>query len=154
MAMATKSKESTDATSHGGEWIMFIDNLSKRVSRSALKELSSHYGKVVQVFILVINKKPKYKDSTFAFVFVACREYMDRMVMDKSTIDGKLVKVSQPRFPRPRAEISNSQRSDRNGGFHRHVAWKPLVGNPRLPQMFREQLARMVQLKCHIWMIY
>ncbi|KAK8663429.1 hypothetical protein V6N13_083249 [Hibiscus sabdariffa] len=89
MAVATKSKESTDATSHGGEWIMFTDNLTKRVSR------------------MLAN-------------------------MDNSTIDGKLIKVYQPRFPRPRVEISNSQRSGQNSGFHRHVAWKPLVGKSKI----------------------
>ncbi|KAE8676532.1 putative Leucine-rich repeat protein kinase family protein [Hibiscus syriacus] len=50
------------------EWTVFVDNLSRRVSRLALKELFSHYGKVSRVFISTSIRKARYKSSTFAFV--------------------------------------------------------------------------------------
>ncbi|KAK8973597.1 hypothetical protein V6N11_044572 [Hibiscus sabdariffa] len=62
------------------EWTIFVDNLSRRVSRSSFRELSNHHGKVLRVFIPLVNTKSKYKETTFAFVTMGCRGDMERVI--------------------------------------------------------------------------
>ncbi|KAK9041884.1 hypothetical protein V6N11_016972 [Hibiscus sabdariffa] len=45
------------------EWTVFVDNLSKRVSKIALREPFRYHGRVERVFIPSINSKSKYKES-------------------------------------------------------------------------------------------
>ncbi|KAK8633607.1 hypothetical protein V6N13_014451 [Hibiscus sabdariffa] len=84
-------------------WIVFVDNLSKRVSRGALWEVFSHYGKVIRVFISMVNKKPRYKVTTFAFVRFANEKDMNRAIdrMNNSKIDGRVISVAKAKFPVP-----------------------------------------------------
>ncbi|KAK8698572.1 hypothetical protein V6N13_114684 [Hibiscus sabdariffa] len=87
------------ATSSGA-WTAFVDNLSRRVTRGALWELFNHHGKVNRVFIPVVNKKPRYKFSTFSFVQFASPGDLDRVIRstNKSKIDGRVIVVSKARF--------------------------------------------------------
>ncbi|GMI75113.1 hypothetical protein HRI_001180600 [Hibiscus trionum] len=91
-----------------GAWTVFVDNLSKRVSRFALKELFNHHGKVVRVFIPMVNNKAKYKEVTFAFVTMASKPEMERVILrlDKTKVDGFEVRVSQARYPRSMGDLS------------------------------------------------
>ncbi|KAK8541527.1 hypothetical protein V6N13_137862 [Hibiscus sabdariffa] len=84
------------------EWTVFVDNFSRRVSRSSLRELSNHHGKVLRVFIPLVNTKSKYKETTFAFVTMGCRGDMEQVIrnLNGSRIDGFVVRVSQAKFPR------------------------------------------------------
>ncbi|KAK8567015.1 hypothetical protein V6N13_110094 [Hibiscus sabdariffa] len=88
----------------GSEWTVFINNLSRRVSRGALWELFSHYGKVSQVFISMANNKPRYQHSTFAFVRFDSGKNMEAAIenMNNAKIDGRIISVSKARFPAPR----------------------------------------------------
>ncbi|GMJ13314.1 hypothetical protein HRI_005000600 [Hibiscus trionum] len=92
-----------------GCWTLFVDNLSRRVHRGALRELFNHHGKVVRVFIPNNNRKSKYRTSTFAFVSVANRTDMEKMIqrMDRTFIDGMMVRVSKAKFPNPRENGNN-----------------------------------------------
>ncbi|KAK8621332.1 hypothetical protein V6N13_067767 [Hibiscus sabdariffa] len=82
-------------------WTAFVDNLSRRVSRGALWEVFSHYGKVIRVFISMAKKKPRYKETTFAFVRFAKEKDMYRAIekMNNSKIDGRIISVAKARFP-------------------------------------------------------
>ncbi|KAL4285443.1 hypothetical protein GQ457_16G011680 [Hibiscus cannabinus] len=115
--------------SNGNGWTLFIDNLSRRVSRLTLKELIGHYGRVIRVFIPAITRRSKYKDSTFAFVTMACRDDMMRVVakLDKSIIDGKQIRVSKERFPRDRVGGVSSLRKAQSSGLTKSVHWQPAI---------------------------
>ncbi|KAL4304595.1 hypothetical protein GQ457_10G009920 [Hibiscus cannabinus] len=84
------------------EWIVFVDNFSQKVSRLSLRELSNHHGKVMRVFIPLVNTKSKYKFTNFTFVTMGCRRDMERVIrnLNRSRIDGFVVRVSQAKFPR------------------------------------------------------
>ncbi|KAK8682706.1 hypothetical protein V6N13_055084 [Hibiscus sabdariffa] len=71
-------------------WKAFVDNLSKQVSRSALKELFNHHGKVVWVYFPEKNMKAKYKSLMFAFVSSASSGDLTRAIrgVNKTFIDG------------------------------------------------------------------
>ncbi|KAK8495627.1 hypothetical protein V6N13_092867 [Hibiscus sabdariffa] len=100
-------KESRVSNDHwNGSWIAFVDNLSRRITRHALRELFSFHGKVERVFIPVKNGKTKYKVSMFMFVSLASKEDLEKVIVkiDKSRIDGLVVRVSKARFPRPNQE--------------------------------------------------
>ncbi|GMI86216.1 hypothetical protein HRI_002290900 [Hibiscus trionum] len=90
------------ASTVNNEWTVFVDNLSRRVSRSTLRERTSIHGKVICVFIPLINNKAKYKKSTFAFISLASKLDMERVIekLDGSLIHGLVVKVDKARFPR------------------------------------------------------
>ncbi|GMI98329.1 hypothetical protein HRI_003502200 [Hibiscus trionum] len=47
---------------------VFIDNISRRIHRSALGVAFSGYGRVTDVFIAYKNKKRSHKPTTFAFI--------------------------------------------------------------------------------------
>ncbi|KAL4279853.1 hypothetical protein GQ457_03G000940 [Hibiscus cannabinus] len=81
-------------------WTAFVDNLSRRVTRGALRELFNHYGKVIRVFIPAVNKKPRYQFSTFAFVQFASPGDLNRAIRfaNKRKIDGRVIVVSKARF--------------------------------------------------------
>ncbi|KAK9015790.1 hypothetical protein V6N11_006884 [Hibiscus sabdariffa] len=83
------------------KWTAFIDNLSKRISRDSLKELCSHHGKVVGVYIPFVNRKPKYKFSTFAFVHFASSSDLETAIirLNKAKVDGKIIVVSKAKYP-------------------------------------------------------
>ncbi|KAK8663828.1 hypothetical protein V6N13_083633 [Hibiscus sabdariffa] len=75
---------------------MFVDNLSKRVSR----QLFSHYSKVTRVFISLKNNRPRYKEATFAFVLFESQAYLVNAIskINSSKIDGRVVRVSKARY--------------------------------------------------------
>ncbi|KAE8678433.1 hypothetical protein F3Y22_tig00111410pilonHSYRG00088 [Hibiscus syriacus] len=83
-----------------GVWVAFIDNLSRRVHRSVLWERFSYFGKVIKVFIPFVNRRPKYKDYTFAFVHFASKEDLfnakDRM--NNVVVDGRKISVSIAKY--------------------------------------------------------
>ncbi|KAE8721931.1 pentatricopeptide repeat-containing protein [Hibiscus syriacus] len=94
---------------HGGIiWSAFVDNLSRRVSRSDLWARFSHFGKVIKVFIPFINNRPKYKVSTFAFVHFASKEDLCNAVdkMNNVLIDGRRILVAVAKYEK----ISGSKR--------------------------------------------
>ncbi|GMJ05216.1 hypothetical protein HRI_004190800 [Hibiscus trionum] len=49
-------------------YTVFVDNVSKRIHHSALKEAFGSYGKVVDVFVAYRNRKRRLKPTTFAFI--------------------------------------------------------------------------------------
>ncbi|KAE8680777.1 hypothetical protein F3Y22_tig00111366pilonHSYRG00071 [Hibiscus syriacus] len=82
------------------EWTVFVDNLSKRVTRSELREIFIQYGKVVRVYIPNVIFKPNYKSSTFAFVQFALEKSCSRAVqnVNGTLIDGKRVSVGVAKY--------------------------------------------------------
>ncbi|XP_039034518.1 RNA-binding protein with serine-rich domain 1 homolog [Hibiscus syriacus] len=95
------SKHGVSNIRAGEEWTVFVDNLNKRVSRGAFMEVFNHYGKVTSVFIWRYNKKPRYKNITYAFVCFATRGDMDIAInkMNNARIDGGNISVSIAKFP-------------------------------------------------------
>ncbi|GMJ07514.1 hypothetical protein HRI_004420600 [Hibiscus trionum] len=89
---------SNDST---GVYKIFIDNLSRRVSRGALWELFNHYGRVERVLIPTVNNKTKYRKSTFAFVTLRSEKDLQSAIVavHNTKIDGLLVSVTRARFP-------------------------------------------------------
>ncbi|GMI83742.1 hypothetical protein HRI_002043500 [Hibiscus trionum] len=128
---SSKTNKAPEVTTKEG-WVLFVDNLSRRIHRSTLMELFSHYGRVRRMFIPVINNRTKYKSSTFAFVTVADRSELERCIrfLDNSVIDGLRVKVSKARYPKAldthqsrgkpndgKAKNHREQKDNRNGVF-------------------------------------
>ncbi|GMJ09359.1 hypothetical protein HRI_004605100 [Hibiscus trionum] len=93
----------------GGEWTAFIDNLSRRVSWATLRELFGHYGKVTRVFIPEVNTKAKYKQNTFAFISMSNKEEMFSVIskLHNTRIDGRVISVSQAKFPKQQTAARN-----------------------------------------------
>ncbi|GMI84846.1 hypothetical protein HRI_002153900 [Hibiscus trionum] len=89
-----------DSDQNQVEWVVFVDNLSRRVSRGALREFFCHYEEVKRVFIPYDNRKPKYRDCTFAFVHFAEERGMIRAIelVNNSKIYARKVTVSKSRF--------------------------------------------------------
>ncbi|XP_039035965.1 cold-inducible RNA-binding protein-like [Hibiscus syriacus] len=79
----------------GGSWVAFIDNLSRRVHRSVLWDRFSLHGMVVKVFIPFVNRRPNYKDKTFAFVHFASKEDLLNAMskMNNVMVDGRRIVV-------------------------------------------------------------
>ncbi|KAK8585990.1 hypothetical protein V6N13_130516 [Hibiscus sabdariffa] len=99
--MRVEEKKPSGHVNAGEKWMAFIDKLSKRISREALKELCRHHGKVVGVYISFVNRKPKYKFSTFAFVHFAWLSDLEMTInrLNKAKVDGKVIVISKARFP-------------------------------------------------------
>ncbi|GMJ12435.1 hypothetical protein HRI_004912700 [Hibiscus trionum] len=76
------SKDDRSLEVDDGNWSTFIDNLSRRVPRTALWELFNHHGKVRKFFKPSVNRKPKYKDNTFAIVHFRSHEDMRKAIYD------------------------------------------------------------------------
>ncbi|KAE8705917.1 hypothetical protein F3Y22_tig00110415pilonHSYRG00166 [Hibiscus syriacus] len=88
----------------GDEWTAFIDNLSKRVSRGALREFFNNYGEVRQVFIPRSIRNPgiRIKECNFVFVRFAPKADMDNCLRstNDAKIDGRSILVSKAKFTR------------------------------------------------------
>ncbi|KAL4304512.1 hypothetical protein GQ457_10G029590 [Hibiscus cannabinus] len=133
---------------NGSEWTVFIDNLSKRVSRGALWELFSHYGKVSQVFIIMADRKPRYQHSTFAFVRLMAKVGMLRAIekMNNAKIDGRFITVSKARFPASHKKMKSTNSVEVCDGEKTKTCQgnvgsiKEYMGNRRTPAMKREGL--------------
>ncbi|KAL4384130.1 hypothetical protein GQ457_15G008570 [Hibiscus cannabinus] len=139
----------------GSEWTVFVDNLSRRVPRGAIWELFSHYGKVFQVFISMANKKPRYQDSTFAFVRFVNEEGMLRAIekMNNAKIDVRNIIVSKAKFLSPLKKMNlpngGDVRDDKttkviHDGIDRQAfakrAKNPIIGSKVDSRSFREVL--------------
>ncbi|GMJ09820.1 hypothetical protein HRI_004651200 [Hibiscus trionum] len=117
---------------------LFIDNLSRRVSRRALWELFSNRGLVRKVYMPMKNMKAKYKETTFAFVTMAEKEDIGRIIRatDKNRVDGFIVKVSLAKFPKPSEEEgSKACRTEKflmGEGYERRRAGNANYGNQGL----------------------
>ncbi|GMI73977.1 hypothetical protein HRI_001067000 [Hibiscus trionum] len=117
------------------EWIIFVDNLSRRVSRGTLREFFERFGKVVRVFIPAVNKRPKYWNCTFAFIHFAEEGGMKKAIerVDNSLIDGRVVRVSVSRFKK-------GQRSGhQTGGNHSSTTPKGSRVNKRFASSYRHK---------------
>ncbi|XP_039014640.1 serine/arginine-rich splicing factor 2-like [Hibiscus syriacus] len=81
-------------------WMVFMDNVSMRVSQCALRELFLGHGLVERVFIPKETRNPKYKFSTFAFVQFGSEAGLKRAVdnLNGSLIDGKRITVGATRY--------------------------------------------------------
>ncbi|GMI71123.1 hypothetical protein HRI_000781600 [Hibiscus trionum] len=86
-------------------WSAFVDNLSKRVSRRSLRERFMHHGKVTRAFIPLVNRKPKYRESTFAFVHFESEKDLLNAVekVNQAMIDGKRVLVKVAKYQKRRS---------------------------------------------------
>ncbi|KAE8731959.1 hypothetical protein F3Y22_tig00002338pilonHSYRG00231 [Hibiscus syriacus] len=90
----------------GATWSVFIDNLSRRVSRGTLRELFNHHGKVTKVFIPLFNKRPRYSEYTFAFVHFASQDYQLNPItkLNNNLIDGKRLFVGITKYPNVKSQ--------------------------------------------------
>ncbi|KAE8687588.1 putative Glucan endo-1,3-beta-glucosidase precursor [Hibiscus syriacus] len=94
------SPDRSRAVPGGGSWVAFIDNLSRRVHRSVLWDCFSLDGKVVKVFIPFVNRRPNYKDHTFAFVHFASKEDLLNAMskINKVMVDGRRIVVTSAKY--------------------------------------------------------
>ncbi|KAE8725177.1 hypothetical protein F3Y22_tig00009009pilonHSYRG00196 [Hibiscus syriacus] len=94
---AENSKKSIASTE---EWTVFIDNLSKRVSRRVLREFFSPYGQIVRIFIPRFLEKSKYKSSTFAFVQFIDEESREKAIQSVNGrwFDGRRLSVGVAKY--------------------------------------------------------
>ncbi|KAE8682317.1 Polynucleotide adenylyltransferase family protein isoform 4 [Hibiscus syriacus] len=100
-------------------WVVFVDNLSRRVQRNVLWDRFIHYGKVIKVFIPFVNRRPYYKDSTFAFVHFASKDDMHLAIekMNNASVDGRRILVSIAKYqkksiPRSLKRTSGARSTD------------------------------------------
>ncbi|GMI99180.1 hypothetical protein HRI_003587300 [Hibiscus trionum] len=107
----------------GAEWTIFVDNVSRRVSRHALRDIFSNFGRVCRVFIPLRNEKPKYKYVTFAFVSMEKQEEMERAIQktDRIKLDGFVIRSSKARFMRNK--VHENFASGSHGGVHRKTTY-------------------------------
>ncbi|XP_039012982.1 polyadenylate-binding protein 6-like [Hibiscus syriacus] len=84
--------------------LFFPDNLSRRVTRSELREIFNHYGIVVRVFIPKFMFKLNYTSSTFSFVQFTVEEGCRRAIqyVNGTLIDGKRVSVGVAKYNKDR----------------------------------------------------
>ncbi|KAE8685643.1 hypothetical protein F3Y22_tig00111095pilonHSYRG00406 [Hibiscus syriacus] len=96
--MSEKSVQVSLST--GAPWSTFVNNLSRSVSRGALWERFKLHGKVAKVFIPLVNRRPKYRHSTFTFVHFESHEDLIEAVakVDNTLIDGKRVTVMVAKY--------------------------------------------------------
>ncbi|KAE8698885.1 Phospholipid-transporting ATPase 3 [Hibiscus syriacus] len=101
----------------GEKWTIFVDNLSKRVTRGELREIFQHYDQVVRIFIPNFTQKSKYKNYTFAFVQFASEEGRRRAIqcVNGTWIDGKRVSVGLEKYQNNRNREVTEGRSTRDG---------------------------------------
>ncbi|KAE8683964.1 hypothetical protein F3Y22_tig00111164pilonHSYRG00022 [Hibiscus syriacus] len=102
-------------SSVGESWTIFVDNLSKRISRGKLREIFHYYGQVVRIFIPKFTLKPRYTNSTFAFVQFASEEGRRRAIqsVDGTWIDGKRVTVGIEKYRKSREGEASEGRTER-----------------------------------------
>ncbi|KAE8693418.1 Polycomb group protein FERTILIZATION-INDEPENDENT ENDOSPERM [Hibiscus syriacus] len=103
----------TGRSSSDKEWTVFVDNLSKRVTRRELREIFNIYGRVLRVFIPSFMVKPNYKSSTFAFVQYAMEEGCRRAIqnVNGTLIDGKRVSVGVAKYKKERRRAIDDKSS-------------------------------------------
>ncbi|KAE8717060.1 hypothetical protein F3Y22_tig00110065pilonHSYRG00307 [Hibiscus syriacus] len=84
----------------GEVWEVFVDNLSRRVSRRELRELFSSQGAVERVFIPKETRNPKYKFLTFAFVQFERESGLNQAIdmLNGSLIDGRRITVGVAKY--------------------------------------------------------
>ncbi|KAE8663601.1 putative AMP deaminase [Hibiscus syriacus] len=95
--------------SSGSEWVVVVDNLSRRVSRRVIWELFKRHGDVVKVFIPLVNRRPKYKDSNFAFVHFGCKKDVANAIakVNNTMIDQKRVSDGVAKFAKRKDSGAN-----------------------------------------------
>ncbi|GMI96499.1 hypothetical protein HRI_003319200 [Hibiscus trionum] len=132
---AVNSPEKGKEKAFGGleSWSILVDNLSKQVTRAVLKELFSHYGRVVRIFILMVNRKAKYRDTTFAFVSVSSRGELEVCISksDNSLVDGKKIRVSAAKYPRRRVVSHDKDEKQQKAKGYMRKGFGPPIGSER-----------------------
>ncbi|XVF07560.1 hypothetical protein REPUB_Repub06bG0149800 [Reevesia pubescens] len=78
-------------------YTMFVENISCRISKSALCDSFSVYGRVVDVYILLFNKDGKVRPVTFAFVRFKYRFELDKTIREGNNrkMDGRFIRVKE-----------------------------------------------------------
>ncbi|XP_039066903.1 polyadenylate-binding protein 4-like [Hibiscus syriacus] len=91
----------------GVSWTVFVDNLSKKVSRRELRDLFLVQGQVVRVFIPNEMNKLKYKSYTFAFVQFVNEAGIRKAVenLNRLWIDGRKVFVGVAKYKKDRSRL-------------------------------------------------
>ncbi|XP_039007793.1 RNA-binding protein with serine-rich domain 1-like [Hibiscus syriacus] len=110
----------TGRSSSDKEWTVFVDNLSKRVTRRELREIFDIYGRVLRVYIPSFMVKPNYKSSTFAFVQYAMEEGCRRAIqnVNGTLIDGKRVSVGVAKYQKERRRATDDKKFQVKGNKH------------------------------------
>ncbi|XP_039034127.1 serine/arginine-rich splicing factor 8-like [Hibiscus syriacus] len=99
-------------SSSGGSWTVFVDNLSKRVTKSELRNIFIDQGQVVRIFIPNVVNRPKYKSFTFAFVQFGNETEMRNAVenINGLWIDGRKIYVGVAKYQSVRPRVAGSSR--------------------------------------------
>ncbi|KAE8735025.1 Betaine aldehyde dehydrogenase [Hibiscus syriacus] len=99
-------------SSSGGSWTVFVDNLSKRVTRSELRNIFIDQGQVVRIFIPNVVNRPKYKSFTFAFIQFGNETEMRNAVENINVlwIDGRKIYVGVAKYQSVRPRVAGSSR--------------------------------------------
>ncbi|KAK8708816.1 hypothetical protein V6N13_059852 [Hibiscus sabdariffa] len=99
-----------------GSFTAFVNNLSKRVSRKALWDLFSYYGKVCQVYIPFAYNRTKYRVSMFAFVQFHNQKDLIFAIekVNNSLVDGLRMCVSKAKVTSEHKVFRDSTRDNRS----------------------------------------
>ncbi|KAK8994597.1 hypothetical protein V6N11_045677 [Hibiscus sabdariffa] len=116
---------------------IFVDNVSKRIHQSSLREAFQTYGSVVDVFVAYKNQKRKNKATTFAFV--RFRSQMEALgairLANGRRMDGHHIRVFRTR------ECSTNSDNFENNGYPMDVMMSKkdsIISGHRRDGVFRE----------------
>ncbi|KAK9007246.1 hypothetical protein V6N11_051075 [Hibiscus sabdariffa] len=118
---------------------VFVDNVSKRIPISALKEAFGYYGQVTDVYIAYWNRKRKRDRTTFAFVRFERSEEASRAVAEGNNrmMDGRCIRVF--------ADKGSAEGHSRNPSIEtKKKAWFPALKDRR---SYKEALMGASKLK-------
>ncbi|XWS27533.1 hypothetical protein CRYUN_Cryun26dG0123600 [Craigia yunnanensis] len=81
-------------------YLVFVDNLSHRISRNTLWEAFCAYGRVVDVYISFKNRGSKDKAVTFAFFRYKYESELRKVIEagNNKRIDGRFIKVKKATY--------------------------------------------------------
>ncbi|KAL4361216.1 hypothetical protein GQ457_04G028760 [Hibiscus cannabinus] len=98
---------------------IFVDNVSKRIHHSSLREAFEIYGSVVDVFVAYKNQKRKNKATTFAFIrFRSKMEALGAIrLANGRRMDGHYIRVFRANERSVNSDISENKRNPLDVGM-------------------------------------
>ncbi|XVF27243.1 hypothetical protein REPUB_Repub14bG0089700 [Reevesia pubescens] len=104
-------KERTRSDWRSGFFTVFMENVSCRISKSALREAFSAYGEVMDVYISFFNKYGKARPVTFAFVRFKHRREMEKTIKEGNNrrMDSRFIKVKEAAYSKEKVRWSRKE---------------------------------------------
>ncbi|KAL4366522.1 hypothetical protein GQ457_05G033590 [Hibiscus cannabinus] len=96
---------------------IFVDNVSKRIHYTSLKEAFQVYGEVLDVYIAYRNRRRRYEKTTFAFIRFRGEEEAKRAIESGS---GRLMDGFQIRIHNARSGMEHCEKTFTKAHVERH----------------------------------